>query len=149
MGFAENLVKMRKQMGMTQIDLSIKSGINPKTLSSYENGRTEPNLGEVVKLCKVFDCSISHLTGTKEREPGDITMEDIMFKLATLDITKLEQIEDHIKTLIINQKEIERMTVEKARMEAEKAELEQKLAEYDTLLNIMKTPGLRREPDDI
>lgn len=145
MGFAENLVKMRKQMGMTQIDLSIKSGINPKTLSSYENGRTEPNLGEVVKLCKVFDCSISHLTGTKEREPGDITMEDIMLKLATLDMKKLEQIRAHIDRLISNRQEIERMTVERKKMEEEKKELEERLREYDRLLEMMKVPGVRRE----
>ena len=145
MGFADNLIKMRKARGWTQVDLSVKTGINPKTLSSYENGRTEPNLGEVVKLCKVFDCSISCLTETKEREPGDISMENIMFKLATLDVTKLEQIQEHIIALIRNQKEIERMTIERKRMEEEKAELEQKLAEYDRVLEMMKVPGTRRE----
>lgn len=67
MGFAENLTKMRKQRGWTQIDLGIKADINPKTLSSYENGRTEPSLGEVVKLCKVFDCSIAYLTDTAKQ----------------------------------------------------------------------------------
>ncbi len=145
MGFAENLIKMRKQMGMTQVDLSIKSGINPKTLSSYENGRTEPNLGEVVKLCKVFDCSIAHLTDTKEREPGDITIEDIMFKLATLDIDKLNQIKNHIDSLIISREEIKRMSIEKKRIEEEKAELEQKIAEYNRMLDMMSVPGIRKE----
>lgn len=145
MGFAENLVKMRKQRGWTQIDVSIKTGINPKTISSYENGRTEPNLGEVVKLCKIFDCSIAFLTDTKEREPGDISTEDLMFKLATLDLNKLLQIKDHIDALIRNQMEIERITVEKKKMEEEKTELEQKLAEYNQILEMMKVPGIRRE----
>ena len=145
MGFAENLIKMRKSRGWTQMDVSVKTGINPKTLSSYENGRTEPNLGEVVKLCKVFDCSISYLTGTKEREPGDITIEDIMFKLATLDMSKLNQIQDHINALIRNQMEIERMTAERKKIEMEKSELEQKLAEYDRILEMMNVPGIRRE----
>ena len=145
MGFAENLVKMRKQRGWTQIDVSIKTGINPKTISSYENGRTEPNLGEVVKLCKIFDCSIAFLTDTKEREPGDISTEDLMFKLATLDLNKLLQIKDHIDALISNQMEIERITVEKKKMEEEKAELEQRLAEYNQILEMMKVPGIRRE----
>jgi len=131
MGFAENLTKMRKQMGWTQIDLGIKSGINPKTLSSYENGRTEPNLGEIVKLCKVFDCSIAYLTGTKEREPGDISIEDIMFKLNTLDIDRLEQIDEHVSDLIKQRKELERIY-------AEKAELEQRLMKYNEILKKMK-----------
>lgn len=145
MGFAENLVRMRKQRGWTQMDVSIKTGINPKTLSSYENARTEPNLGEVVKLCKLFDCSIAYLTDTKEREAGDITMEDVMFKLATLDSNKLLQIKDHINKLIRNQEEIERMLVEKKKIEAEKMELEQRLAEYNQILEMMKVPGVRRE----
>ena len=145
MGFAENLVRMRKQRGWTQMDVSIKTGINPKTLSSYENARTEPNLGEVVKLCKLFDCSIAYLTDTKEREPGDITMEDVMFKLATLDVGKLAQIKDHIDSLIRNQKEVERMLIEKQKIEAEKMELEQRLAEYNHILEMMKVPGVRRE----
>ena len=136
--FGENLRKMRKQMGWTQVDLGVKSGINPKTLSSYEQGRTEPSLGEVVKLCKVFDCSISYLTGTKEREPGDITIEDIMFKLNTLDTTKLEQIKDHIEALILNNEKIAQIT-------AEKEVLEKKLEEYNNLLKMMNTKGVRRD----
>ena len=55
MGFAENLIRMRKQRGWTQIDLGIKTGINPKTLSSYENGRTEPSLGEVMQSIQLFN----------------------------------------------------------------------------------------------
>lgn len=138
MAFAENLLRMRKQRGWTQIDLSIKTGINPKTLSSYENGRTEPNLGEVVKLCKVFDCSIAFLTDTKEREPGDISVEDIMFKLGTLDVDKLEQIRSHISVLIQHQTDF-------ARISAEKRELEEKLAKYNRMLDLMNTQGIRRE----
>ena len=142
MGFAENILKMRKQRGWTQVDVSIKTGINPKTLSSYENGRTEPNLGEVVKLCKIFDCSIAYLTDTKEREPGDISMEDIMFKLATLDTDKLQQIREHIITLIRNREETKQIL-------AEKQKLEEKLAEYNRILDMMNVPGIRRDSGDI
>ena len=138
MGFAENLTKRRKQMGWTQIDLGIKADINPKTLSSYENGRTEPSLGEVVKLCKVFDCSIASLTGTKEREPGDISVDDIMFKLATLDIPTLGKIYNHISSLIQTKTEYEHIM-------KEKAEMEKKLMEYEKKLRTMESYGTRRE----
>lgn len=138
MKFAENLARMRKQRGWTQIDLGIKADINPKTLSSYENGRTEPSLGEVVKLCKVFDCSIASLTGTKEREPGDISIDDIMFKLATLDIPTLGKIYNHITSLIHTKEEYERIM-------KEKADMEKKLAEYEHRLKTMESYGTRRE----
>ena len=145
MGFAENVVRLRKQRGWTQIDLGIKADINPKTLSSYENGRTEPNLGEVVKLCKVFDCSIAYLTDTKEREPGDITVEDIMFKLSSLDVNTLEKIKMHIEVLIHQHNEIERIMFERKRIEEEKNELEEKLADYNRMLDMMQTKGVRRD----
>ena len=125
-------------MGWTQIDLGIKADINPKTLSSYENGRTEPSLGEVVKLCKVFDCSIASLTGTKEREPGDISVDDIMFKLATLDIPTLGKIYNHITSLIQTKEEYERIM-------KEKADMEKKLAEYEHRLKTMESYGVRKE----
>ena len=149
MGFAENLIKMRKQRGWTQIDLSIKADINPKTLSSYENGRTEPNLGEVVKLSKVFDCSIASLTGTKERELGDISLEDIMFKLPSLSKDELLRVKEHIKMLIDQREDILRMEEERRKIEAEKAELEQKLAEYDRMIEALNVAGARRNKNDI
>lgn len=138
MGFAENLTKMRKQRGWTQIDLGIKADINPKTLSSYENGRTEPSLGEVVKLCKVFDCSIAYLTDTKEREPGDVSLDDIMLKLTTLDVATLGKIYNHITTLMQTKEEYERMMKEKEIME-------KKLKEYEYKLKTMESYGVRRE----
>lgn len=140
MGFSENLLKMRKQRGWTQMDLAIKSDINPKTISSYENGRTEPNLGEVVKLCSVFDCSIAYLTGTKEREPGDISVEDIMFKLSTLDNNTLLKISDHIEQLLKDKEVMNRML-------EEKAELEKKIKELEYHIKTKESYGIRRESD--
>lgn len=148
MGFADNLIKMRKQRGWTQIDLGIKADINPKTLSSYENGRTEPSLGEVVKLCKVFDCSISTLTGTKDRELGDISLEDIMFKLPSLSKDELLRMEDHIKMLINRHDDIVRMEIERKKIEEEKKALEQKLAEYNRMIETLNVAGVRRNKNN-
>ena len=131
MGFAENLIKMRKSRGWTQIDVSVKTGINPKTLSSYENGRTEPNLGEVVKLSKLFDCSIAHLTDTKERDPGDISIEDILYKINTLDIEDLKMLSKRITDVILNQEQL--MSVMK-----QKEALEKQLEEYKALIHTLK-----------
>ena len=138
MGFAENLTKMRKQRGWTQIDLGIKADINPKTLSSYENGRTEPSLGEVVKLCKVFDCSIAYLTDTKEREPGDVSLDDVMLKIATLDRVSLGKLYNHIMVLLQAREEYDQII-------REKAEMERKLKEYEDKLKTIESYGIRKE----
>lgn len=131
MKFADNLRSMRKSRGWTQVDLGIKTGINPKTLSSYEGGRTEPSLGEVVKLCDAFGCSISHLTGTKERDPGDISVEDIMFKLRTLDLETLAKVRDYADHLAY-------VNVELIKMQEERDELKKRLAEYDKKIKEFK-----------
>lgn len=124
MKFAENLIKMRKQRGWTQMDVSIKSGINPKTLSSYENGRTEPSLGEVRKLCDIFDCSISQLTGTKEHEKTDLNIEDMFVALNNFDLNELEEIAAYIKHISKEKKEL--FTAKR-----EAVELRKRLEEYE------------------
>lgn len=124
MGFSENLLKMRKQRGWTQMDVSIKSGINPKTLSSYENERTEPSLGEVRKLCDIFDCSISQLTGTKEHDKTDLTLDDIFVALNHFDLDDLEEITAYIKHICKEKKEL-------FEMRRESKELRKRLEEYE------------------
>lgn len=131
MTFAENLRKFRLDYGFTQIDLSEKCGINPKTLSSYETGRTEPNLGEIKKLCDVFNCSIATLTGTKEREIGNISVEDILIKLQTLDDKTLKKIMFSIETIIDSRDEIKHIL-------EEKAILEERLKEIQNKINVKK-----------
>lgn len=134
MGFSDNLRKMRKMNGWTQAELGEKCGINPKTLSSYESGRTEPNLGEVIKLCSIFDCSISFLTGTKERENESITVEDILFRLNSLDRNSLERIESTIKQIIQKQLQHEAMVQEQKMLENQIRDYEKRLAELSKKL---------------
>ena len=131
MGFSDNLRRMRKQRGWTQIDLGIKSGINPKTLSSYEQNRTEPNLGEVLKLCNAFDCSIAALTGTKEREAGDITLEDILIKINSLDVEDLRMLRTKIQACLDNREQIMNMIREKEQLEKQLREYEEKIKKLE------------------
>ena len=135
MTFAENLRKYRVQHGFTQIDLSEKCGINPKTLSSYETGRTEPSLGEIRKLCNVFNCSIAEITGTKEREIGNISFEDIIVKLSDLQDDELKSLLMRVEKILENRDEIKEMM-------KEKEFLEKRLAEYNEKLTKMKEDGL-------
>ena len=117
MTFAENLRRLRNEKGLTQIELAELCGISPKTLSSYETGRTEPNLGEVKKLCDVFNCSIAALTGTKEREAKTITLDEIVLKLQDLDDDTLKRLLYTIEQIIENRVEIKSIMEEKKALE--------------------------------
>lgn len=49
--FAAALRQWRTGSGMTQEDLSKKTGINPMQISHFENGRRLPNLANFKRLC--------------------------------------------------------------------------------------------------
>ena len=63
MDFKANLRDLRTARGLTQKDLAIKLNVSDRTISSWEAGRTEPNMGMVEELSKVLNCRKSDLIG--------------------------------------------------------------------------------------
>lgn len=55
------LREMRKSRGMTQTQLANAVGIKQPSLSSLENGVTEPALKTLIKLAKALECSLDEL----------------------------------------------------------------------------------------
>ena len=92
MDFSKRLKKYRTDLGLKQEELADKIGVSQKTISSWEVGRSEPVMGEVIKLCKIFDCSIADLTGTREKQVGEITVEDIYAKLPTMELESIQHL---------------------------------------------------------
>ena len=58
---AKNIETFRKQLKLTQRELSEKLNVSNKTVSSWESGRTEPNIGMIEAMCAIFDCSKTDL----------------------------------------------------------------------------------------
>lgn len=65
----ENIKRYRKMMDMSQTDLGNAIGVKHGAISSWENNRTEPNLGHIELMCKVFGCKKSELIGIKRDVP--------------------------------------------------------------------------------
>ena len=63
MTFAERLIAIRKDCGMTQREVYTKLNMSPNGYASYEQGRTEPNIATLVRLCAIFDVSADYLLG--------------------------------------------------------------------------------------
>lgn len=63
MKFNERLKMVRLESGKTQKDVYLQLGISPNGYASYEQGRTEPNVDTLIKLCKIFDVSADYLLG--------------------------------------------------------------------------------------
>lgn len=64
--FAEQLVSLRKQAGMSQEDLAEKLQLTRQTISKWETGASTPDLDLLVRLAEVFDISVDCLLGIKK-----------------------------------------------------------------------------------
>ncbi len=66
---------LREDMDLRQSDLAEKTGIDQRTISNYETGKTAPDAYALIRLADFFDVSIDYLLGrtqqnlyTKERK---------------------------------------------------------------------------------
>ena len=61
-----NIKRLRKSVGLRQYQLSMKMNVTAQTVSSWEVGRTEPNMGQIEEMCRIFGCDMPEiLRGTQ------------------------------------------------------------------------------------
>lgn len=63
--FCENLKNARKGCGLTQKQVAISLGVVESCYANWEQGRTEPNVEMIRKLCIIFDVSTDDLINGK------------------------------------------------------------------------------------
>lgn len=56
-----NLKKLRKSKGLTQIAMQMKTGIEQALISKYENGERIPPTETLIVLADFFDTNIDYL----------------------------------------------------------------------------------------
>ncbi|MGM9971067.1 MAG: helix-turn-helix domain-containing protein [Anaeroplasmataceae bacterium] len=61
MGFKEQLTKLRKKKQINQVDLANMMGVKQYVVSSWETGRSEPNINQILKLSEIFDLPTDYL----------------------------------------------------------------------------------------
>lgn len=59
--FGDNLMKLRKKNGLSQMELAGKSKLDLKTISNLENGVRQPVLKTIWKLANGLNVSMSKL----------------------------------------------------------------------------------------
>ncbi len=64
--FCENLKALRKDSGKTQKQIADKLNVVESCYANWEQGRTEPNIESIKKLCAIFKVSADELLGLKE-----------------------------------------------------------------------------------
>lgn len=66
MEFRLQLREIRKARGMTQKDVYQRLQVSPNCYASWEQGRTEPDIESLIKLCEIFEVSADHLLGLED-----------------------------------------------------------------------------------
>lgn len=63
MEFKDRLIKLRKELNLTQEELAQKIGYTRTAISAWEIGRNEPSNADTIKLAKYFGVSTDYLLG--------------------------------------------------------------------------------------
>ena len=61
MSFKDQLTKLRKRNNMNQTELANQIGVKQYVISSWETGRSEPSMKQLVKLSDIFNISTDYL----------------------------------------------------------------------------------------
>lgn len=59
--FRENLVRLRKERQLTQIQLAELLDVQPRLISRWESGETKPQFDHMVRLAEVLEVSLDQL----------------------------------------------------------------------------------------
>jgi len=130
MNYGALLRSKRTECGLLQEEVAKKMGVSQRTISSWETGRTIPDLDTYDKLSKIFGCTINELTG-QGTDLSSLTVMDILVKLPDLDIEDLEEIQEHIERTICEKDKIRQL-------EKEKDEMKKRLAAYEAEIMRLK-----------
>lgn len=67
MKFNEILREVRRESGMTQKDVYTVLQVSPNCYASWEQGRTQPDIENIKKLCVIFEVSADYLLGLEDK----------------------------------------------------------------------------------
>jgi transcriptional regulator with XRE-family HTH domain len=75
MTFSEISKQLRKEKGLSQIQLATALNISKACISMIEIGKNEPTANTLIKYANFFECSTDYLLG-REDDFGNITIQN-------------------------------------------------------------------------
>ena len=95
MEFKDRLVKLRKELGLTQEDFAQKIGYTRTAISAWEIGRNEPSNADTVRIAEFFGVSTDYLLcKTDIRNSGkqiDEVLNEAMIGMSKEEYEKLSE----------------------------------------------------------
>lgn len=91
MEFSERLKKLRKDTGLTQVDVAEKLGISQPAYASWERGVKKPTQENLVKIAQIFNVSIDYLVGNSEEKLDELDNIELLFRMNSKGLTEEEK----------------------------------------------------------
>lgn len=82
MPYRNRIKDLREDRDLRQIDVAEKTGIDQRTLSNYETGKTNPDSYAIIKLAEFYGVSCDYLLGVSDF--NIVNMSDVAEELKKL-----------------------------------------------------------------
>lgn len=86
---AFRLRDLREDRDLRQTDVARATGLDQKTLSNYETGKTAPDMHSLIKLADFFGVSLDYLTGRRDVDLQDNSSIASKLKETTAELESL------------------------------------------------------------
>ena len=93
MEFSERLKTLRKEAGLTQVDVANKLGITQPAYASWERGVKKPTQENLVKISQVLNVSIDYLVGNSYEgvKKDELDNVELLFRMNSKGLTEEEK----------------------------------------------------------
>lgn len=91
MEFSERLKDLRKQAGLTQVDVAERLGVSQPAYASWERGIKKPTQENLVKIAQVLNVSVDYLVGNSEERIDELDNIELLFRMNSKGLTDSEK----------------------------------------------------------
>lgn len=93
MEFSERLKTLRKEAGLTQVDIAEKLGISQPAYASWERGVKKPTQENLIKIAQILSVSIDYLLDNSDEDIkyGELDNVEILFRMNSKGLTDEEK----------------------------------------------------------
>ena len=92
MEFSERLKDLRREAGLTQVEVAEKLGISQQAYASWERGVKKPTQENLVKIAHVLNVSVDYLVGNSEEKSDELDNIELLFRMNSKRLTDEERV---------------------------------------------------------
>ena len=91
MEFSERLKDLRKQAGLTQVNVAERLGVSQPAYASWERGIKKPTQENLVKIAQVLNVSVDYLVGNSEERTDELDNIELLIRINSKGLTEEEK----------------------------------------------------------